>query len=122
MAGMTNSLAAAVLTTFFENGVHYLGLHSTDPTAAGLAGGEISGGSYQRQLVNWTAPNNRAVLNNNTIIFDNLPAATVQYFVFWTAQVGGSVDYVLDLGASPQTFNSGGRLVIPVQDISITLQ
>lgn len=122
MAGMTNILANAVLTTYFKNGAHWLGLHETDPTATGLAGGEIIGGSYERALVLWTTPTNRTVVNNNTIIFDNLPASIVNYFVFWTGQTGGSIDYVLPLPPPGMTFADGGRLVVPVQDISITLQ
>src|SRR4051794_30673435 len=120
MPGMTTSLANAVLTEYFVNSAKWLGLHETDPTAAGLAGGEIVGGSYEREQVLWTNPSNRTVVNNNSIIFDNLPASVINYFVLWTAHTGGGIDYVLWVPS--MTFADGGRLVVPVQDISITLQ
>lgn len=119
---MTNSLAASVLTTFFANTPTWLGLHSTDPTAAGLAGGEISGGSYQRQQLTWTTPSNRTVSNTNTLTFLNLPAAPVHFFALWTQQTGGAINYVIPLAPTTLTFSSGGTLVIPLNDIVVQLQ
>lgn len=124
MAGMTNALGNSVLTANFTNQAHWLALHSTDPTAAGLAGGEIMGGSYTRQQVNWTAPSARSVANSNSIVYHNLPGVTVNYFALWTAQSGGNCYYVIDLTAIGRAFTTsvGEMLTIPVHDISITLQ
>lgn len=118
MAGMTNSLANILLGWYFTPNVHWLALHSTDPTAQGLAGGEIEGGSYIRQQITWTQSSNRTVLNSNAIVFHNLPASTVNYFGIWTQQSGGVCDYVLQV--PPLNFNSGGTFTVPVNDISIT--
>lgn len=120
MAGMTNALANTILAEYFQNSAHWLGLHNTDPTSAGLTGGEITGNSYERLQVNWTAPSNRTVANSNSLTYDNLPAATVNFFALWTAQTGGVIYYVLPV---PQMiFNTGGTLIVPVNDITITLQ
>jgi hypothetical protein len=118
---MTNVLANSVLSAYFTGAAHWLGLHTTDPTAAGLAGGEIAGGSYVRQQINWTAPSARTVANNNTLTFLNLPAATVNYLAIWTAQSGGSIYYVVPV-VPGLTFVSGGTFVLPLSDLTLTLQ
>lgn len=117
---MTNALSNAVLTTYFGTVAHYLALHSTDPTAAGLAGGEIVGGSYGRQQVTWTNPSNRTVTNNNTLTWTNLPAATVNFMAVWTAVTGGTCYYVIPIAGI--AFASGGNFVVPISDIAIVLQ
>lgn len=120
---MTNALANTVLTSSFSTVTHYLALHSTDPTAAGLAGGEISGGSYGRQSVNWTTPSNRTVVNNNTVTWTNLPATTVNFMAVWTAASGGSCLYVIPVNPPGGiVFASGGNFVVPISDIAIVLQ
>jgi hypothetical protein len=117
---MTNSLAASILTAYYVTPVIYLGLHSADPTTSGNGATEIAGGSYTRQRIIFGAPSNRAVANDNQIIFLNLPATTVTWFGIWSASTGGTCRHTIQAGAG-LTFSSGGTLVIPVSDIAITL-
>lgn len=122
MSGMTNVLGNTVLTTYFTNSGHWLALHTTDPTAAGISGGEIIGGSYTREQITWTSPSARSVANSNTLTFRNLPATTIHYLGIWTAQSGGDCYYVIPIPAPGVSTNSGGSFTIPVNDITITLQ
>lgn len=115
---MTNYLASVVLTAYFSN--HYLGLHDADPTAAGLASTEVSGGSYARQKITWTAPSNRVVANTNQLIFLNLPATTVNYFGIWELAAGSNCVYTIALPTTI-TVNHGGTFVVPVSDLAVQL-
>jgi len=116
---MTNYLAGVVLQAYFTN--HYLGLHDNDPTTAGLASSEISGGSYARQRITWTAPSNRTVANTNQLVFYNLPACTISYFGIWELATGSNCVYSLALPTT-LTVNYGGTFIVPVNDLAIQFQ
>lgn len=116
--GMTNAFANAALTSLTGN--QWLALHNSDPGVTGLPNTESSGGGYARQSITYTAPSNRTTANSNTITFSNLDAQTVTHFAIWSTSVGGTAQFTIAL-ASPITVSSGGTIVIPVNDITITL-
>jgi len=85
MANASNFLETQVLNHFFRGGEIqsppnlYLALYISDPTEADI-GTEIQGGSYERQIVTFTAPqqvNGSGQIENDTQI--TFPTATADW-------------------------------------------
>lgn len=70
---MTDPGVALMLDNFLPSGVYYLCLFTADPGQAGTFTGEVSGGAYARQVVNWDAAAARAKASDGAITF---PIAT----------------------------------------------
>lgn len=78
MSKISNYLENVIINHFLRNtatsspSAVYLALYTTDPTDADT-GTEVSGGSYARQAITFSAPSNGSTSNSSTITF---PTAT----------------------------------------------
>lgn len=120
MAGITNYLGNAILTTRFTSVSTYLSLHTSDPGTNGSGATELIGGGYARQLLAWTTASNRTIANTNAMKFLNLTAGTVTYLAIWDALSGGNCLYSVAM-PTPMVVTAGQYVTFPVSDIAIVL-
>lgn len=106
-------------TNFTSPANLYLGLFTTNPTAAGT-GTEVTGGSYARQAVTFGASSSGTISNNALISFTGLPTATIPYYGVYDALTSGNL---IIYGALPATIsaNSGDEVKIASGDLDISL-
>ncbi|MBB6176371.1 MULTISPECIES: phage tail fiber protein [Anoxybacillus] len=120
---LENALINAVLrnTPYTSPSAVYLALYTSDPTDANT-GTEVTGGSYQRQQITFSAPSDGMVSNSNEILFPVATAnwGTVTHIGILDAATGGNL---LFYGAvtTPKTISTNDQLKINAGDISITL-
>ncbi len=96
----------------------YLALYTTATTDAG-GGTEVTGGSYARQAVTFTAGSTGAVASSADVEFADMPAATVTHAALCDAASAGNMLLHGPLNA-PKTVASGAPLVFPAGDITAT--
>jgi hypothetical protein len=90
---MANTMLAAGFPTATN---FYLALFTTDPGTTGSSG-EMTGGGYGRQLINFAAPAGGSAVSggsNPAQNFTNVPAAAggIPYFGIYTAVTAGTYD------------------------------
>jgi hypothetical protein len=117
---LANALANHVLrgTAYTAPSNRRLALFTTATTDAG-GGTEVTGGSYARQSVTFSAPSNGAVENTADVVFTNMPAATVTHWAIMDATTGGNMLLHGALNA-PAVVSSGQDLPFVAGDIDIT--
>lgn len=103
----------------------WLGLHETEPTAAGDPSTEVTGGGYVRQRIIFGSPSSKTVTSINNQIFSGMPATTIRWVAVWSAQFGGRVIAVIQLlsGGSPssQSVPAGGQFLGAAGDVAVSL-
>lgn len=113
MAGIAvadaNALVSAEVRAISYTGpaVLYMSLHTADPGSSGAS--ELSGGSYTRQQVSFSAPSGGTASNAATLSFTGLPAATITHASLWDALTSGNFRQSGAL-AAPQTVSAGNTL------------
>ncbi|MEB3750055.1 phage tail fiber protein [Geobacillus icigianus] len=127
MSAISNYLENALINAVLRNipytspSAVYLALYTSDPTDANT-GTEVTGGSYQRQQITFSAPSDGMVSNSNEILFPVATAnwGTVTHIGILDAVTGGNL---LFYGAvtTPKTISTNDQLKINTGDISITL-
>ena len=113
MAAMSNYLETALVNAVLRNTSYtspttvYVGLFTSDPTDAG-SGTEVSGGSYARKAMAFSAPSNGATSNSSAVEFDQATASwgTVTHFGLFDASSSGNLLLHGALTAS-KTIDSG---------------
>lgn len=95
----------------------YLALFTTATTDAG-GGTEVTGGSYARQAVAFTAGAAGSGAADNTAAesFSNMPAATVTHAALFDAVTGGNMLLHAPL-TTPKTTNAGDTLTFAIGDV-----
>ena len=95
----------------------YLALFTTATSDAG-GGTEVSGGSYARQAVAFTAgaAGSGAADNTDPETFSNMPAVTVTHAALFDALTGGNMLMHAPLSA-PKTVNAGDSLIFAAGDV-----
>lgn len=98
----------------------YLALYTTATTAAG-GGTEVTGGSYARQAVAFTAgaAGSGAADNTSTITFSNMPSCTVTHIGIRDASSGGNLLLHGPLDTS-KVVPAGEAFTIPAGALDIT--
>ncbi|MGG3210544.1 hypothetical protein ABEO92_10585 [Geobacillus stearothermophilus] len=127
MSAISNYLENALINAVLRNipytspSAVYLALYTSDPTDANT-GTEVTGGSYQRQQITFSAPSDGMVSNSNEILFPVATAnwGTVTHIGILDAATGGNL---LFYGAvtTPKMISTNDQLKINAGDISITL-
>jgi hypothetical protein len=97
----------------------YIALFIVSPTKSG-GGIEVTGGSYSRQLITWTAPVNGQSSNTGDIIF---PVATVAWgtitsYALLDAPVAGNILYFADLNA-PRLVQINDQVKFPTGQLQV---
>lgn len=127
MAALSNYLRAALLnatlrnTTYTSPATVYLALYTSDPTAAD-SGTEVSGGSYARQAVAFSAPSGGATDNSAQLDFPKATAdwGTITHFGVRDAASGGNLLFFGALAAS-KTINTDDKLQVEAGSLDISL-
>lgn len=106
---LSNSFLNASLrdTPYTSPTTVYVALYTTAPTSGG-GGVEVSGGSYSRQPVTWSAPTSGVSSNVADIVY---PTATADWgvitsFGVFDAITSGNLLYFANLGASRTVLNT----------------
>lgn len=101
-------------TTFTKPTNVYISLHTADPTEAGT-GAEVTGGSYARKIMTFTAAATVSSLtsasNSSDIVWTNLPSTTLTHVAIWDATSAGNMLYYAALLA-PKVIASGDGYTI----------
>ncbi len=128
MSKMSNYLENALINAVLRNTQYtspttvYVALYTSDPTDADT-GTEVSGGSYARQPVTFSAPTDGATENTGQIEF---PVATeswgtITHVGIRDASTGGNLLFYGQLAIS-KLISSGDQFVIKAGDLDISLQ
>jgi hypothetical protein len=129
---LENALLNAVLrnTAYTSPATVYVGLFTTQCTASG-PGAEVSGGSYARQAVTFSAPSSGATSNSGTVTFPTatanwgtlvswaiFDAATAGNMLFFGSLVGQNEVQTLTVTGAPTggtfTLSFGGQTTPPI--------
>ena len=105
-------------TDFTEATSVYVSLHTDDPGQTGT--NEVTGGSYARQSVTFSAASSKATANTADLLFASMPSATVTYVGIWDASTSGNFWWGGALTAS-KTVSAGDTFKIPSGDLDVTL-
>ena len=119
--GMTTTEANATLSARLLDTTKYLALFTVAPTDAG-GGTEVSGGSYARQAIAFTAPASRATSNSANIEYPEATGSwgTVVAGAIMSASSGGSMLW-WDTVGTEQAVVSGNIYRISAGDLDVTL-
>lgn len=127
MAEFSNYLENAVINAVLRNTSYtspttvYVGLFTTDPTDAG-SGTEVSGGSYARTAVTFSAPSNGVTSNSADVEFPQATASwgSVTHIGIHDAASSGNLLFhtVLD---TTKTIDSGDIFKIASGNLTVTL-
>jgi hypothetical protein len=127
MAEMSNYLENALInvtlraTSFTSPTNVYVGLFTSDPTDAG-SGTEVSGGSYARKVVTFSAPSNGVTSNSADITFDQATAdwGVVGWIGIFDALTTGNLLYHTALNTA-KTIETDDIFKIESGQLSVTL-
>lgn len=100
----------------------YVALHYQNPTASGLVTTEVSGGSYTRQLVNFSAPDVLGEIKNIVdVFFRSMPTLSpgLTHVSVWDSVVGGNMIWYESVGV--HTVESGDNVRFDVGNLTIKL-
>lgn len=127
MAEISNYLENALIngtlrgTTYTAPTTVYVGLYTTDPTDA-KTGTEVSGGSYARQSVTFSAPSDGLTASNADVTFPQATAnwGTVGWIGILDAATGGNLLYHTVLDAA-KTIETGDIFKIASTNLTVQL-
>lgn len=100
----------------------YLALWVGDPGEDGAGGAEVTGGSYARQAVTFTASSGGATSNDSLITFPTAAASwgTVDYAAIFDASTSGNMLWHGALTAA-KTIGTGDVIRFQIGDIDLSL-
>lgn len=125
MAALTDYLENALLNEVLRNvgytpaATVYLALFTTATSDAG-GGTEVTGGSYARQAVTFTAASGGATENSGAITFTDMPAVTVTHAAIMDALTAGNMLFHGALSAS-QVVTAGASLTFAIGSVDCSL-
>lgn len=97
----------------------FLALYTSSPNAGG-GGTEVSGGSYERLPITFSAITNGSMSNTAAIVFAGLPNATITHYGVLNAATGGTLKVYGALNASTSVI-SGDQVQFSPGSITINL-
>jgi hypothetical protein len=118
---LANSLLDQVLRAipYTAPGNVYLALFTTAPTSSG-GGTEVTGGSYSRPQITFTAASGGATSNANLLQILGMPAVTVVGLAVMSASSGGTMLFYGNL-LTAKTTNAGDTFVVQPNSLNIAL-
>jgi hypothetical protein len=106
-----NTSMKNTLVNAFRAAAPFGALFSSDPGTTGSATPEISGGTYTRLPMNWSAANNGSTSSASTVF--NVPAGvTVAYFGATASSTSGTNDVQDSAAITAQTFSTAGTYTV----------
>lgn len=93
-------------TTSWTKPTVYLSLHTAQPDPSGTPSNEVTGGSYARQAITFSAASGGSTSNNANVNFASMPACTITHWGLYDAPTAGNLLMYGALAAS-KTVNAG---------------
>jgi hypothetical protein len=122
---LEDALVNAVLrnTSYTSPTTVYVALFTAVSDAEAGTGTEVSGGSYARQAVTFSAPSNGATSNSGIITFPtaSAPWGTVTHAAIMDASTSGNCLTSIKALVASKTIGTGDILRFPIGDIDFSL-
>lgn len=96
----------------------YVSLHTADPGETGAS--EVTGGSYVRQAITFSAASAKATTNTADLLFASMPSATVTHVGLWDASTVGNFWWGSALSVS-KAISAGDTFKIAAGDYDVSL-
>jgi len=127
MSKISNYLENVIINHFLRNtptsspSAVYLALYTSDPTDADT-GTEVSGGSYARQAITFSAPSNGSTSNSSTITFPTATGnwGTITHIGIRDASSGGNLLFYGPLATS-KTITTGDQFIVNSGNLTVTI-
>ena len=122
---LTNTAENLILDHFLGTAAYafdstvFAGLYTVAPTDS-TAGTEVTGGSYVRQAITFSAASGGATSNTTDVDFTGMPAATTVAVAIHTASTGGTMLMYGTLTTN-KTTDAGDTLRIATGDLDISI-
>ena len=122
---LTNTAENLILDHFLGTAAYafdstvFAGLYTVAPTDS-TAGTEVTGGSYVRQAITFSAASGGATSNTGNVDFTGMPAATTVAVAIHTASTGGTMLMYGTLTTN-KTTDAGDTLRIATGDLDISI-
>ncbi len=101
-------------TTYTKPTNVYIALHTANPTEGGT-GTEVTGGSYARKVMTFSAAATvtsvTSASNASDIVWTALPSTTVSHVAIWDASTGGNMLYYAPLSANKVIASGDGYTI-----------
>lgn len=98
----------------------YFSLHTSDPDVDNPRLNEVSGGGYKRTPGVMVPVSPRAVANDTTVRFANLPPVLITHLGIWNTEANGSLMASVPL-RSPARVSNNASYAISVRDIVVSI-
>lgn len=105
----------------FTSPTPYVALFTTNPNEAGTGGVEVSGGSYARKTVTFSAASGGVSANSAVVQFLNMPATTLTGFGIYDALTGGNLLAVSTLTGAPVSVSNTQPVEFSVGDLTVSV-
>lgn len=116
---MARASATEITQSLVTTGWAYVSLHTADPGTTGAS--EVTGGTYARAAVTWTASTGGSAASNSGALTINLPASTTaSYFGIWSASTAGTYYIGGALSPSVTTGTSAGTVTIAIAALTVS--
>ena len=127
MSKISNYLENVIINHFLRNtptsspSAVYLALYTSDPTDADT-GTEVSGGSYARQAITFSAPSNGSTSNSSTITFPTATGnwGTITHMGIRDDSSGGNLLFYGPLTTS-KTITTGDQFIVNSGNLTVTI-
>lgn len=93
-------------TTTWTKPTVFLSLHTAQPDPTGTPSNEVTGGSYARQAIAFSAASGGSTSNSGNVSFSSMPACTITHWGLYDASTAGNLLMYGTLAAS-KVVNSG---------------
>jgi hypothetical protein len=126
MARLPAAIANTMLTAAFPTATNfYMALFSADPGTTGTAG-ELTGGGYARQLINFATPAGGVSVSGGTNPaqnFTNVPAEAggIPYFGVFSAVTAGTYEFGGTTSGLSGSIPAGATVSFAAGQVSLTL-
>lgn len=107
------------VTAYTFDSTVFVGLYTVAPTDS-TSGTEVTGGSYARQAITFSAASGGATSNTTDVDFTGMPAATTVAVAVHTASTGGTMLMYGTLTTN-KTTDAGDTLRIAAGDLDISI-
>jgi hypothetical protein len=116
---MALASATEITQALSTTGWAYVSLHTASPSTTGA--NEVTGGTYARVAVTWTASTAGSAASNAGSLSINLPASTTAtHFGIWSAASAGTYYIGGALSPSVTTGGSAGVVTIAAAALSVS--
>lgn len=122
MAGASDWLIDKIVADLFQTPNLWLALMTVRPLSDGTGGTEVVGGSYARQPIDFTDPDDAGVAVSNAVLtYVGMPACTVVAGALFTAVTGGNF-YGANNWSVARTITAGYSYVVSAGDVTVQVR